>query len=316
MSPNSSRILAIVGPTASGKTPLALSVAEKCDAEIVSADSRQIYKYLDIGTAKPSLAERARVKHHFIDVLELSSEFNAGQFGVDARKVIAEILGKKKLPILVGGSGLYAKAAVDGLFDGPGKDTEIRQLLEGRLQTEGLEALVKSLMMVDPTTVERMKEITSRRVIRALEVYHITGKPISQLHSEENAKPDFESYQFGLLWERKELYQRIDTRVDTMIAAGLVDEVEDLVAKGYDRRLNALNTVGYKEVFDYMAGIISHEEMIRLIKRNTRRFAKRQMTWFTRDQRIHWIRVSGDDWLEKVAHKVLEAVKGRRSSRR
>jgi len=305
------RVLAIVGPTASGKTSLALSVAEKCDAEIVSADSRQIYEYLDIGTAKPTVAERAMVKHHFVDIMKPSSEFSAGQFGVDARKVIAEILKKRKLPVLVGGSGLYVKAAIDGLFDGPGKDPEIRTRIEEQLQTEGLDALLKTLRMVDPLTLERMKEITPRRVIRALEVYSITGKPISKFQSEENVAPAFKAYQVGLLWDRKELYQRIDDRVEAMVASGLEDEVKNLMSKGYDRHLNALNTVGYKEVFAFMEGIHSHEEMIELIKRNSRRFAKRQLTWFKRDQRIHWMRVAGDDWINKTTQKIVEVLSAR-----
>ena len=311
-----SRILAIVGPTASGKTSLALSIAGKCDAEIVSADSRQIYKYLDIGTAKPSIEERTTVRHHFVDMLEPSSEFSAGQFGADARNVIAEILNRKKLPILVGGSGLYVKAAIDGLFDGPGKDPEIRMRIEEQLQTEGLDAVLKILRMVDPLTLERMKEITPRRVIRALEVYRITGKPISQLQTVENLTPAFEAYQVGLLWNRKELYQRIDDRVESMVASGLEDEVKGLMSRGYDRHLNALNTVGYKEVFDFIEGICSHEEMIELIKRNSRRFAKRQLTWFKRDQRIHWMRVSGDDWINKITQKIVDALSARELRRR
>ena len=316
MSASHLRILAIVGPTATGKTSLALSIAKKRDVEIVSADSRQIFKYLDIGTAKPSIAERTAVKHHFVDVLEPSSEYNAGQFGSDARETVTEILKRKKLPVLVGGSGLYVKAIIDGLFDGPGKDPEIRMLLEEQVRTEGLDTLLNQLRGVDPSTVERMKEITPRRVMRALEVYRITGKPISQLHIEENITPVFEAYQIGLLWDRKELYQRVDRRVETMVEAGLEDEVKSLISRGYNRHLNALNTVGYKEVFDHMAGLHNHTEMIELIKRNTRRFAKRQMTWFKRDQRIHWVRVTGDDWIERVTQKVLEAFDGRPSSRR
>jgi tRNA dimethylallyltransferase len=316
MSATNHRILTIVGPTASGKTSLALSIAKKRSVEIVSADSRQIFKYLDIGTAKPSLSERVAVKHHFVDVLDPSSDYNAGQFGSDAREAVIGILKKKELPVLVGGSGLYVKSVIDGLFDGPGKDSEIRMMLEEQLQREGLDTLLTALGVVDPLTVERMKEITPRRVIRALEVYRITGKPISQLHSDEKVTPGFEAYQVGLLWERKELYQRINKRVDAMIASGLVDEVKSLISKGYDRHLNALNTVGYKEVFEHLAGIHSHEAMVELIKRNTRRFAKRQMTWFRRDRRIQWIQVSGDDWLQKVTQKVLDALDGSPRSRR
>jgi tRNA dimethylallyltransferase len=305
------QILGIVGPTASGKSSVALSVARQCQAEIVSADSRQIYKYLDIGTAKPSLEERRMVKHHFVDVMEPSSEYSAGQFGLEAREIVFDVLKRGKLPILVGGSGLYVKAAVDGLSDGPGKDPEIRMGLEEQLRTEGIEELLKALKIVDPLTLERMKEITPRRVIRALEVYRISGKPMSQVHSDVNVSPAFDTYQIALLWERKELYLRIDQRVEFMIASGLEDEVKNLVARGYDRHLNALNTVGYKEVFDYLDGIHSREEMIRLIKRNSRRFAKRQMTWFRRDERIHWIRVSGNDWIEKTAERIVKIARTR-----
>jgi tRNA dimethylallyltransferase len=307
------QILAIVGPTASGKTSLALSIARKVDAEIVSADSRQIYKYLDIGTAKPTIAERAMVKHHFIDVLEPSEDFSAGQFGLLAGKVISGIVKRKRLPILVGGSGLYVRAALDGLFDGPGKDPEIRSTLEEQLKEEGLDKLVETLRTVDSTALERMKEITPRRVIRALEVHRSTGKPISQFHTEENVAPAFEAYRVGLLWERKELYQRINDRVDTMVASGLENEVKNLLSKGYDQQLNALNTVGYREVFDFLNGILSREEMIERIKRNSRRFAKRQMTWFKRDPRVHWMKVTGDGWMDKTAEKIVHELWSQRS---
>jgi tRNA dimethylallyltransferase len=310
------RILAIVGPTASGKTSCALSVAETCEAEIVSADSRQIYKHLDIGTAKPTVAERAKVKHHFVDVLEPITEYSAGQFAEAAREVIERILNQKKLPILVGGSGLYVRAVIDGLSGGPGKDLEIRARLEEQLHTEGFDVLLKTLRTVDPSTVDRMKEITPRRVIRALEVYQITGKPISQFHSAELASPAFEAYQVGLLWDRKELYQRINERVDSMIVSGLESEVKNLISRGFDRHLNALNTVGYKEVFDFLDGITTRAEMVELIKRNSRRFAKRQMTWFKRDPRIHWMRVSGGQWISKTTGRIVEALTARRLARR
>jgi tRNA dimethylallyltransferase len=305
------RILAIVGPTGSGKSALALSVADRCESELVSADSRQIYQGLDIGTAKPSLAEREKVRHHFVDTLPPSIEFSAGQFGSAARDEIADILRRNRLPILVGGSGLYIRAVLDGLSNTPPKDPEIRASLEKLLKNDGLENLMNALKAVDPLTVEKMKEITPRRVIRALEVHRITGTPISQMQAEENEEASFDSYQAGLLWERSELYQRIEKRVDAMISSGLVDEVRSLKSKGLGRDLNALNTVGYKEVFDFLDGNIDKEEMIRLIKRNSRRFAKRQMTWFKRDSRIHWIHVSGEDWLEKATQKIVDVINAR-----
>ncbi len=291
---NRPRILALVGPTASGKTSVSLLLAELLNGEIVSADSRQIYRRLDIGTAKPSLADRKRAKHHFIDILDPQEEYSAGQFGKDAARVIRTILRRGKVPILVGGSGLYVKAVIDGLFKGPGKDPEIREGLTAQWETEGIEGLLNTLRKVDPVTVAEMREVTPRRVIRALEVYYITGKPLSKFHADREREGDFDAIQFGLEWERKELYDRINRRVDQMIGDGLVDEVRALKKLGYDRRLNALNTVGYKEVFDYLDGLLDYDEMVVLIKQNTRQFAKRQLTWFRADKRIRWIAMTPD----------------------
>ena len=300
------RILAIVGPTASGKTALSLLVAEILKGEIVSADSRQIFKYLDIGTAKPTRAERKRVPHHFVDFLDPKEEYSAGLFGDDVKKVVNDVFDRGKVPILVGGSGLYIKSAIDGLFGGPGRDPEIRARLEDQLQTEGLEPLLDTLGKVDPIVLQKMKEITPRRVIRALEVFFIAGKPLSEYHSEQGKIPDYQAIQFGLEWERKRLYARINQRVDRMISDGLMDEVQELVGMGYDRHLNALNTVGYKEVFDYLEGTVNLETMIELIKRNTRRFAKRQVTWFKADKRIRQIPMTETLDLEAAARRITD----------
>jgi tRNA dimethylallyltransferase len=297
-------ILAIVGPTASGKTSLSLLLAEILNGEILSADSRQVYRHLDIGTAKPSVSERKLVPHHFIDILEPHQDYNAGQFGEDVRKVIPTVSGRGKTPILVGGSGLYVKAAIDGIFDGPGKDPEIRERLEEQLRREGLKPLLEVLKRVDPEAFKRMKEITARRVIRALEVFSIAGKPLSDFHAEQSRTADFETVQVSLSWPRAELYSRINKRVDMMMTSGLVGEVEGLQKSGIDTRLNALNTVGYKEVFEYLAGHTSSETMVELIKRNSRRFAKRQTTWFGADKRIHEFKMTGEGNLEVVARKI------------
>jgi tRNA dimethylallyltransferase len=296
--------LAIVGPTASGKTPASLLLAERLNGEIISADSRQIYKYLDIGTAKPARADRKRVKHYFIDVLEPDEEYSAGQFAKEARHVVAKILERRKLPILVGGSGLYVKSVIDGLFEGAGKDPEVRARLADQLVREGVESLFEGLKKVDPVTAAKMTEVKPRRVIRALEVYYITGKPLSEFHAEQETKPEFTAIQVGLDWKRQELYDRINQRVDRMISDGLVDEVRSLRARGYDRRLNALNTVGYKEVFDYLDGSRSLEDTITLIKRNSRRFAKRQLTWFRADKRIQWVSMSRTKMLSEVESEI------------
>jgi tRNA dimethylallyltransferase len=283
------KVLALVGPTSSGKTPVSIRLAKKLDGEIVSADSRQVYKYLDIGTAKPSGEQRRQVRHHFVDMLEPTQEYSAGQYGREARETIAKILQSDRTPIVVGGSGLYIKAVIDGLFEGPEKDEEIRAQLESRMKTHGAESLLETLRKVDPEAAAKMDATKHRRIIRALEVYYITGKPLTELHKQQDSQPAFEVVQFGIQWKREELYARINNRVDKMIADGLIDEVQQLRKKGYDTRLNALNSVGYKEVFDYLDGTMNQETMVELIKRNTRRFAKRQLTWFRADRRVHWI---------------------------
>ncbi|MCX6135624.1 MAG: tRNA (adenosine(37)-N6)-dimethylallyltransferase MiaA [Ignavibacteriales bacterium] len=307
-------ILAVVGPTASGKTALALSLAEMLDGEIVSADSRQIFKYLDVGTAKPTVAEREQVPHHFIDILDPRETYSAGKYGEDVKRVLQGVFQRGHTPILVGGSGLYVKAAIDGIFDGPESDPEIRAGLEERLSTHGLEALLVELKRVDPNALAQMKEITARRVVRALEVFTIAGRPLSELHAEQIRAVDFGTLQVSLKWDRSDLYARVNSRVDVMMDAGLVNEVRALRAMGLDRNLNALNTVGYKEVFDHLEGITDFERMIEVIKQNSRRFAKRQVTWFAADKRIHEFPMSGRGDVVVVARKIVDLYSGTRKS--
>jgi len=300
----SNNLLAIVGPTASGKTALSILLAEKLGGEIISADSRQVYRYLDIGTAKPAQEELKRVPHQFINILLPDQHYNAGEYGLQARAKIEELLKQQKQPILVGGSGLYIRAVIDGFFEGPGKNTEIRDQLEGEAQTLGPELLFDRLKMIDPVSAAKMDATKVRRVIRALEVYYATGRSISDLHSIQEIKIPYEAIQFGLEWDRKALYHRIEQRIDKMIEDGLINEVRGLMKKGYSRTENALNTVGYKEAFDFLEGKITEEEMISLIKQNTRHFAKRQLTWFRADKRIRWLPVNDEtDWNE-IAGKI------------
>jgi len=292
-------LLAIVGPTASRKTALSILLAEKLRGKIISADSRQIYRYLDIGTAKPTREELQRISHYFINILDPDQYYNAAEYGQQARVKIEELLKQNKQPILAGGSGLYVRAVIDGFFEGPGKNSEIREQFEHEARTHGSEILFERLKKIDPISAAKMDATKMRRVIRALEVYYTTGRPISDLHSTQEIKIPFDTIQFGLEWDRKALYQRIEQRVDAMIENGLIEEVRGLLEKGYSRGVNALNTVGYKEVIDFIDGKITKEEMIRLIKQNTRRFAKRQLTWFRADKRIKWILVDDDtDWNE------------------
>jgi tRNA dimethylallyltransferase len=302
---NTPTVLAIVGPTASGKTTLSLDVAQLLGGEIVSADSRQIYKHIDIGTAKPSRSERNRIPHYLIDLLEPTEEYSAGQFGKEARRIFNEIKARGRIPFLVGGSGLYIRAALDGLVDVPEADAEIRKQLADQHKREGLEGLVKELARVDRKSLERMKEVNARRVIRALEVYRITGIPLSELHQRQGTVRSVDALQIGLQWRRSELYRRIDERVDRMMAEGLVDETRHLLEMGFNRNLNAFNSVGYKEVCDFLDGKLNHNTMVELIKRNTRRFAKRQTTWFKADKRIRWIEMSEDAELRDTREAIF-----------
>ena len=294
-----SQVLAIVGPTASGKTTLSILLAEKLHGEIISADSRQIYRFLNVGTAKPTSENLHRVPHHFIDVLDPDQEYNAAEYGQQARSKIEEMLKQGIQPIIVGGSGLYVRAIIDGLFKGPGKDSEIREQLEQEAQRFGSEMLFEKLKRIDPISAAKMDASKVRRVVRALEVFYTTGKPISDLHSTQETRAPFEVLQYALEWERKTLYDRINRRIDEMMEKGLVEEVRELKTRGYLSGMNALNTVGYKETFDFIEGKLTKEETVRLIKQNSRRYAKRQLTWFRVDKRIRWISVNErTDWNE------------------
>jgi len=300
------KVLAIVGPTASGKTKLSLIVAERINGEIISADSRQVYKYMDIGTAKPSREEREKIKHYFIDELNPDEEFNAGIFGERGREIIEDIFSRGKVPIIVGGSGLYIKALIDGFFEGPGADWELREILYNKAKEFGKESLYEELKKIDPESAQKIHPNNLKRIIRALEVYYLTGKPISQLQKEVKPEINFNAVQIGLKWDRKKLYKRIEERVNEMLNKGLIDEVKNLRALGYDKNLNSLQTVGYKEVFNYLDGLITYDEMVYLIKRNSRRYAKRQLIWFRQDKRIIWVDVDENTDLNELADKVIE----------
>ena len=297
-------ILVLVGPTASGKTALAFSIAKRIPVEIISADSRQIYKHLTIGTAKPSEKELHQIPHHFIDLLEPDQKFNAGDFQEQGRKIISQILDKKKLPIIVGGTGLYVQAIVDGFFEQPKISGEVREQLELRLVREGKEALFKELQSIDSESAQTMDASKYRRVIRALEIFHETGTPISQFHKQHNVNKMYNAHFFGLNWERSKLYERINNRVDKMFAEGFLDEVKQLKENGFDDRFQSLQTVGYKEAFAFLRNEISKERMIELMKQNTRRFAKRQLTWFRKEERIQWFDISAEDQIDEIAKKL------------
>jgi len=298
-------LLVLLGPTASGKTDISIELAQRLNAEIISADSRQIYKYLDIGTAKPTQEQLATVRHHFISEKLPTETFSAGEFGIEGRKVIADIHARGGNAIVVGGSGLYIKSLTDGLFDGPEADPDIREVLEAKVERGMTRDLLDELRRVDPDSAVTADITKPRRIIRALEVFYLTGKPLSIHHRELKPQIAFSPLFIGLAWDRPVLYKHIEQRCDAMLEAGLENEVSGLQAMGYNRRLNALNTVGYAEVFAHQNDEISREKMIRLFRQNSRRYAKRQMTWFRRDARIRWIRMTEDRSQEEVLEEVM-----------
>ena len=299
------RVIVIVGPTCSGKTLLSLLLAKALNTEIISVDSRQIFKHLSIGTAKPTLSEISEVKHHFIDSLEPNQDFNVSKFEIEALKIIDDLHQQNKIPICVGGSGLYVKAIVEGLWNDVDTDEEFRQNLLSEKEQFGNQFLYDKLVEVDPKSAETMLPQNWKRVIRALEVFHLTGKSIVDFHKEHKRETDFEFHQFGLKWQREILYQNIEARVDKMIALGLVDEVKSILKMGYAPELNSLNTVGYKEIIAFLNGEYDLERAVELIKRNTRRFAKRQMTWFNKDKNIKWFDISLTSDLSKILESIL-----------
>ena len=279
------RLIVIVGPTGSGKTDLSIGVAEYFGAPIISTDSRQFYRGMAIGTAQPSREQMARVEHHLVNCLDVSEEFNCGAYERVALERLAELFEKHDTVVAVGGSGLYIKALCEGMDDLPDAEPALREELLKRLETEGLESLVEQLRELDEVYYNEVDRCNPQRVLRAVEVCLTTGQPYSSLRKGGTKKRDFEIVKVGVDYPREELYGRINRRVDMMMDEGLEAEARAMLPH---RHLNALQTVGFSELFDYFDGTISKEEAVELIKRNSRRYAKRQMTWFRRDKEIQW----------------------------
>lgn len=278
-------LVALLGPTASGKTSLSLDLAEWLQTEIVSCDSRQFFQELKIGAAPPSAEELQKIPHHFIQHLSISSDYNAGRYEQDAIPVIEDVIARKGTAVLVGGSGMYARAIFHGFDDLPKASPGIRDELIKEVNENGLENLQRELKKRDPETYERIDLQNPQRMIRALEIIRSTGRPYSEMRKGEPRKRTFGIVKLGLKLDRAILYDRINQRVDQMIQDGLIEEARELFPF---RDHNALQTVGYRELFDYFQGLVSREEAIEKIKKNTRNFAKRQMTWFKREPGIQW----------------------------
>ena len=274
-------LIIIQGPTAVGKSRLAMKIAEKLNASIISADSRQVYKYLNIGTAKPTLEEQKKIKHYLIDIVNPDEEYNAGTFAEDADKLIKEISSKDKISIICGGTGFYVKALLEGIFKAPEIPIEIRQRLRQAAEEKGTEFFFKKLKIIDPDSARRINENDANRIIRALEVYETTGKTITQLWKEDiREQRNFQTVNIIITENRGILYDRINCRVDKMIKNGLLNEMKELINSGYKRTDPGMNTVGYKEFFPYLNGEKELLDCIEKIKQNTRNFAKQQFTWY------------------------------------
>jgi tRNA dimethylallyltransferase len=287
---NRPSLVIIVGPTGVGKTGIALKLAEVCKGEIISADSMQVYRYMDIGTAKPTAEERKRIQHHLIDVVDPDEEFNASLFVKKSEKIIEKLHHERKRIFVVGGTGLYVRALVGGLFDGPGADHDLRDFYNDICDRYGNVYLHKLLKTKDSLATERIHVNDTMRIIRALEVLESTGKSIITMQRDHAFKDRVYDYKIvGLKRERDFLYERIDRRVEQMMAEGLVDEVEKLIRMGYGKSLKPMQSMCYRHIVDYIKGRCDKDEAIRLIKRDTRHYARRQLTWFKKDKDVIWL---------------------------
>ncbi len=301
---------AIVGPTAVGKTAVSLPVAEALPAEILSCDSRQVYRGMDIGTAKPTAADRTRITHHGLDLANPHDHFTAADFGKAARKAAAFCFERAVWPLVVGGSGFYLRALAEGLFPGPPSDPDLRAGLRAEAEAKGRPALHARLAAVDPEAAESIHPHDLVRIVRALEVYVLTGEPISSMQRRAAETPGpFRLVAVGLVRPRAALAERITARVEAMIDAGVAEEVSSLLEAGYGPELPALQGIGYRQMAEHLAGTCTIEEAQADITRETRRYAKRQMTWFRKLPGIEWVEASDD--VEADASAVLNSLRRR-----
>ena len=307
MSKKKKPLIILTGPTAVGKTELSLKLAKAVQGEIISADSMQVYKHMDIGSAKIMPEEMDGVPHHLIDVIEPDEEFHVVKFQQMAKEAMAGIYERGNIPIVTGGTGFYIQALVKDIdFSETGEDAAYRQELEQFVKEQGAEALHQRLAGVDPVSAEEIHANNVKRVIRALEYYHFTGEPISA-HNEEQRKKEspYQYVCFVLNRDRSKLYSRIDSRVDKMLEQGLLEEVRKLADRGYTRDMVSMQGLGYKELLSYLAGDMTYEEAVYVLKRDTRHFAKRQLTWFKREEEVVWVNVDDGRSKEQILADML-----------
>lgn len=298
-------LIVIAGATASGKTSLSIQLAHELDGEIVSADSMQIYKYMDIGTAKPDLREREGIPHHMIDIVTPDTNFSVADYTTMAHDAIADIYRRGKMPIMVGGTGLYISSVVNDVDFAEGDDnSEIRKELFALAEEKGKGYLHKMLEEIDPASAEKIHENNLKRVIRAIEIYRLSGEKLSEHNQKSKEKESrYEPVMMQIVWDREVLYERINKRVDIMIEAGLEAETKKLYNMGYASDLTAMQGIGYKEMFEYFNGSVTFDEAVEKIKQGSRNYAKRQNTWFKRDERI--VRLSSEENIFKNAIKLI-----------
>lgn len=299
----------IVGPTAVGKTSVAIELAQQMNGEIISVDSRQIYRKLDIGTAKPGRVECQKVEHHLIDIIEPGQRISAGKYREMALEKVEELLEKNKLPVFVGGSGMYIRAVTQGFFQGSKTDPEVRKQVKEELKEKGKKKLYRRLKKLDPQYADKIHVNDTKRITRALEIYRINGKPPTELYQEQKKNSPFPHVIIGLKMDRAKLYQRINSRVDKMMEKGLIEEVKRLRKQGYREALRRIKTVGYYELSRYLDGETSREEAINKIKQNTRQYAKRQLSWFRNQVETNWIDITNKS-KQEVVEEILKLYKG------
>jgi tRNA dimethylallyltransferase len=305
-----SGFVAIIGPTASGKSSLTLALAREFGGEIISADSMQVYRGLDIGTAKPSPGERRLVVHHLVDILDLDQNYSAALFRDQADAVLEDLRSRGVPALVAGGTGLYLKTLTRGLFQGPAADAQLRNVLRRKIETEGNECLHRELDKLDPDAARRIHPRDTSRIIRALEVIHLSGRSISSFQGEHRfGEKRYEVLKLGLAYPREELYRRIEERVERMMAMGWVEEVRSFLNQGYRPELRPLQSLGYKRLVAYLLGKQGLEETMGQIKQDTRRYAKRQMTWFKADPEIHWFYPNPENML-LIRQMVARFLKG------
>jgi tRNA dimethylallyltransferase len=302
-------VVAVIGPTAVGKSEIAIQIANALGSDILTADSRQVYRGMDIGTDKPSVADRLGVTHRLIDLVEPDQPFNAGMFRRQAIVEIDRLYRERKLPLVVGGTGLYVRVLLHGLWPGPAADWSMRAGLEQEARERGADYLHRALALVDPGLAARLHPHDRVKIIRALEVYRLSGRPLSEAHGQHRFEEStFRPLVIGLLRERDVLYERIEARVEAQLQKGLLRETRRLLEMGYPRQLGSMKGLGYRQIAGHLSGEYDYDEAVRRLKRDTRRFAKRQLTWFRREPGVRWLSIGESESTEAITSRVLAEI--------